>query len=141
MSCADDAASALLPHVMVPAVGSLRPAISRSAVDLPHPEGPSSETNSPGRTSRSSPSSAWVPLAKVFDTPRSATSDGPAAGPAGDDEGDESACTTCLFQPSRRDYTSVPPSRNRARRPLRRGGARRAGALSLAASPASYAAW
>ncbi len=32
---------------MVPSVGSARPEISRSAVDLPQPDGPSSERNSP----------------------------------------------------------------------------------------------
>ncbi len=31
----------------LPELGALRPAISRSAVDLPQPDGPSSETNSP----------------------------------------------------------------------------------------------
>ena len=45
----------------------------RSAVDLPHPEGPRSETNSPARTSRSKRSSARTPLAKFFSTPRKAT--------------------------------------------------------------------
>src|SRR5689334_2626524 len=65
-------------HSMVPLVGDARPAISRSAVDLPQPDGPSSETNSPGRTSRSSPSSAMTPLAKVLATSRSATTGGSA---------------------------------------------------------------
>ena len=32
---------------MVPAVGSMKPAIMRRVVVLPQPEGPSSETNSP----------------------------------------------------------------------------------------------
>ena len=38
----------------MPALGALSPAISRSAVDFPQPDGPSSETNSPLATSRSS---------------------------------------------------------------------------------------
>ena len=46
----------------VPEVGALSPAISRSAVDLPQPDGPSSDTNSPVRTSRSSGPSAATPL-------------------------------------------------------------------------------
>ena len=33
----------------VPELGALSPAISRSAVDFPQPDGPSSETNSPLR--------------------------------------------------------------------------------------------
>src|SRR5215472_5092030 len=123
MSCADDAASALLPHVMVPAVGSLRPAISRSAVDLPHPEGPSSETNSPGRTSRSSPSSAWVPLAKVFDTPRSATTESPAAERGDDDEAGDTGCLSGC----RAAGLYLPSCRRKA------PGGRRAGALFLLA--------
>src|SRR5262249_28466773 len=61
---------------MVPAVGSLRPAISRSAVDLPQPDGPSTETNSLGYTARSRPPSASTPLAKRFVTPCSATTGG-----------------------------------------------------------------
>src|ERR1700722_7158540 len=46
----------------------------RKAVDLPHPDGPSSERNSPGRTSRSRPASARVPFAKFLLTARNATS-------------------------------------------------------------------
>ena len=38
----------------------------RSAVDLPQPEGPSSDRNSPSRTARSRPSSATTPLANVL---------------------------------------------------------------------------
>src|SRR5262249_29903743 len=50
-------------HSTVPLVGSLKPAMMRSAVDLPQPDGPSSETNSPGRTSRSRRPSATTPFA------------------------------------------------------------------------------
>ena len=60
-------------HATVPRDGSLRPAMMRSAVDLPQPDGPSSDRNSPSRTSRSSPSSARTPLPNSFSTPRSDT--------------------------------------------------------------------
>src|SRR3954471_9090721 len=38
----------------VPALGRSRPAAMRSSVDLPQPEGPTRQTNSPGSTVRSS---------------------------------------------------------------------------------------
>src|SRR5688500_20331625 len=41
-------------HVTLPCDGSLKPAMMRSAVDLPQPDGPSSDTNSPARISRRS---------------------------------------------------------------------------------------
>ena len=50
-----------------------RPAITRSAVDLPQPEGPSSETNSLLGTSRSSGPSAMTPLSKPLVTARTDT--------------------------------------------------------------------
>src|SRR5262249_19806992 len=74
-------------QMISPREGSLRPAISRSAVDLPQPDGPSTETNSPGRTARSRPSRASVPLANRFATPRRATTDGPLA-----DRNDDGEC-------------------------------------------------
>ncbi len=43
---------------MVPAVGSSKPAMQRSSVVLPQPDGPSSEKNSPSRISAETPSSA-----------------------------------------------------------------------------------
>ena len=46
----------------VPELGAPSPAISRNAVDFPQPEGPSSETNSPRATSRSSGPRAATPL-------------------------------------------------------------------------------
>src|SRR6476619_1904471 len=50
------ACSAGLPlTVTVPAVGRRRSPMSRSSVDLPQPDGPMSETNSPCRMSRSMP--------------------------------------------------------------------------------------
>src|SRR5690349_1118362 len=39
--------------MILPALGSWKPAIMRSVVVLPHPEGPSNVISSPGRTSRS----------------------------------------------------------------------------------------
>src|SRR5688572_5459324 len=60
-------------HVTLPRVGSLKPAMMRSAVDLPQPDGPSSERNSPSRTSRSKLSSATTPLPNTLPTPRSET--------------------------------------------------------------------
>src|SRR5262249_31892756 len=57
------------PHEMLPPDGSPSPAISRSAEDLPQPDGPSRETNSPARIVRSNPSSASVPPANRLTTP------------------------------------------------------------------------
>src|SRR5262245_62017380 len=45
----------------------------RSAVDLPQPDGPSSDRNSPSRTSRSSAFSARTPVPNSLPTPRSET--------------------------------------------------------------------
>src|SRR5690606_11071774 len=45
-----------LPSIrMLPDVASSRPAITRSNVDFPHPDGPTKITNSPSATSRSIP--------------------------------------------------------------------------------------
>ena len=43
---------------IVPASAPMKPAIIRSVVVLPQPEGPSSETNSPSSSSRSKPATA-----------------------------------------------------------------------------------
>src|SRR5262249_8391134 len=64
-------------HSTVPLVGSLKPAMMRSAVDLPQPDGPSNDTNSPGRTLRSRRSRATTPFAKVLPTLLSATTGAP----------------------------------------------------------------
>src|SRR5262249_9566235 len=69
-------------HSTMPVVGALRPAMMRNAVDLPQPDGPSRETNSPVRTAKSRRSSATTPLAKDLPTPLSATTAGP------DEDGD-----------------------------------------------------
>src|SRR5262249_9099227 len=61
-------------HSSVPDVGSPRPAIMRSAVDLPQPDGPSRLTNSPWATSIDMFCSATVPFENTFETPRSETS-------------------------------------------------------------------
>ena len=47
--------------VIVPLVGSSRPAIMRSVVVLPQPDGPSSETNSPEASARLTSSTATTP--------------------------------------------------------------------------------
>src|SRR5262249_13855911 len=67
------AAASAPGHSTRPLVGSLKPAMMRSAVDLPQPEGPSSETNSRDETFRLRRSSATTPLAKLLPTPLSAT--------------------------------------------------------------------
>src|SRR5262249_60603059 len=56
-----------------PLVGRLKAAMMRSAVDLPQPEGRSTDTTSPGETFRLRRSSATTPLAKLLPTPLSAT--------------------------------------------------------------------
>ena len=59
-----------LPLTMTsPVVGSMRLAMSRSSVDLPQPDGPISDTNSPGATVRSMSTSAstWFGRARVED--------------------------------------------------------------------------
>jgi hypothetical protein len=58
---------------IVPLLARLSPATMRSAVDLPQPEGPSSDTNSPARTSRLKSPSATVPLSYIFATLRNET--------------------------------------------------------------------
>ena len=55
-----------------PSVGSSKPAIIRSVVVLPEPDGPSIEKNSPSRTSRSMPSTAATSPNR-FVTPSSRT--------------------------------------------------------------------
>jgi len=49
----------------------------RSSVDLPHPDGPTIDTNSPGRTVNDTFSSAWVPSANIMETFSKASSDPP----------------------------------------------------------------
>src|SRR4030088_3004977 len=41
------------------------PATSRSRVDLPHPDGPTSATSSPAETVTETSSRAWVPSGKI----------------------------------------------------------------------------
>src|SRR5690606_16406350 len=55
---------------IAPELGSPRPAMIRSAVDLPQPDGPSRLRNSPRSTSSVRPLSASVPFENRFDTPR-----------------------------------------------------------------------
>src|SRR5512136_654144 len=47
------------PSRISPAVGATKPAIMRSVVVLPHPDGPSSTTSSPWGMSRSTSATAW----------------------------------------------------------------------------------
>ena len=51
------------PMLMVPPVISSSPAMDRSAVDLPHPDGPTRTMNSPSAMSRLSSSTAFTPPA------------------------------------------------------------------------------
>src|SRR3954463_8314118 len=51
-----------------PEDASSRPATMRSAVDLPLPDGPTRIVNSPSSIDRSSPSTAFVPSSKTFET-------------------------------------------------------------------------
>ena len=60
------------PIVTVPREISSRPATIRSAVVLPHPDGPTKTMNSPSPISRSSSDTASVPSAYTFETPLSA---------------------------------------------------------------------
>ena len=53
----------------------------RSNVDLPHPDGPTTVTNSPGETSKDTSSRAWVPSGKTIERFRN---DRRAARPPGD---------------------------------------------------------
>src|SRR6185312_3437571 len=58
-----------LGHSTVPEEGAPSPAMMRSAVDLPQPEGPSRLRNSPGSTVSDMLESANVPLENTFETP------------------------------------------------------------------------
>src|SRR5690554_126723 len=58
----------------LPDVGAVRPVSIPIAVDLPAPLGPRRARSSPGRTSRSSPRTAWIvasPSPYCFEAPRS----------------------------------------------------------------------
>src|SRR5688500_19988418 len=58
---------------MWPPESDSRPAIIRSVVLLPQPDGPTSTTNSPSPTSRSTPCTATTPPSYTFRTPCSVT--------------------------------------------------------------------
>src|SRR5215831_4961425 len=64
----------LAPIEMVPAEISSRPAIMRSSVDLPQPEGPTSTQNSPSSTATSTPYRTSVEP-KLLRTPLRVTDD------------------------------------------------------------------
>ena len=59
------------PMKMVPAVTSSRPATRRSAVVLPHPDGPTSTISSPSAIDRSSDLTAVVPSGNCLVMPSS----------------------------------------------------------------------
>src|SRR3954464_7902044 len=61
------------PIVSSPALNDSRPAMMRSVVLLPEPEGPTSTTNSPSSTTRSTPCTATKPLSYTFLTASSVT--------------------------------------------------------------------
>src|SRR5512139_1126093 len=65
-----------LGHETDPDDAVVKPAMMRRAVDLPQPEGPSSETNSPLPMSSSKSSSARTPFANVLLTLRNSTRPG-----------------------------------------------------------------
>src|SRR4030088_3194932 len=98
MECFPRAARAGLEMPTVPDVGALRPAIRRSAVDLPQPDGPSSDTNSPLDTSRSSGPSAVTPLSKTLVTPRKRTAR-PAVPELTSDKAADSATAALVLRP------------------------------------------
>ena len=59
------------PMKMVPSVTSSRPATRRSAVVLPHPDGPTSTISSPSAIDRSSDLTAVVPSGNCLVMPSS----------------------------------------------------------------------
>ena len=61
------------PTVIEPALIFSSPAIIRSAVDLPHPDGPTRIRNSPSATVRLRSSTATAPPGKTFVTPSNPT--------------------------------------------------------------------
>src|SRR5215213_5843904 len=70
--------------VTLPVVGEVRSPISRRSVDLPQPDGPMSETNSPSRIEKSMSSRAWVrpaAVSKTLLTPLISTTALPRASP------------------------------------------------------------
>src|SRR5262245_45843099 len=58
-----------LPILIVPEVAFSNPAIRRSAVVLPHPEGPTRTRNSPSGTSRETSATAQIPPGNSLVTP------------------------------------------------------------------------
>src|SRR5262245_57973465 len=68
------------PSMTSPAVADSRPAIMRSVVVLPHPDGPSRHTTSPAPTSRSTSRTATT-SPKIFVRPESPIVDMIARGP------------------------------------------------------------
>src|SRR5262245_13641009 len=67
--CGECAVTSTSPITMRPAVGVSRPAISRSNVLLPHPDGPTSTRNSPSSMHRSRWRIATWPFGNVLASP------------------------------------------------------------------------
>src|SRR5919202_3235787 len=91
------------PIEIWPSETSSRPAVIRSSVVFPEPDGPTKTTNSPSATVRSTASTATVPPSKTFVTPSNASS-AMAPGPV----------------PVARDQVAVPERASLRRPPLRR---------------------
>ena len=72
--CGKSTALRVIAGLLAPDHGASRPAIRRSAVDLPQPLGPSRETNSPSLTWKLKPDKAATPLAKRLPTSSSVRS-------------------------------------------------------------------
>ena len=72
-SCGGTSVTSRSPIVTRPALGVSSPAIMRSAVLLPQPDGPTSTMNSPSAMARSTPRAATCPLGYVFHTCSSRT--------------------------------------------------------------------
>ena len=84
-SCVACAPTSSSPIQILPVVGFTRPAIIRSTVDLPEPDGPSSVSSSPRSISRSrdwtasiSPNCLCTPSSRTAAEARAVASDGPS---------------------------------------------------------------
>src|SRR5438552_11856149 len=82
----------------VPSSGAMKPAMTLSSVDLPQPDGPSRQTNSPGATSRSMFSNARMVCVNCLRTPRMCTA---ASDPATEGGlGPAFVAALCIFDPA-----------------------------------------
>src|SRR5205807_3605237 len=82
----------------VPSSGAMKPAMTLSSVDLPQPDGPSRQTNSPGATSRSMFSKARMACVNCLRTPRMCTA---GSGPGTEGGlGPAFVAALCIFDPA-----------------------------------------